>query len=107
MTKGKNTVLAAALLASAAAVGTAQAQAAPAGDQSTTPAGATDASPAPGDDAGGIVVTAQRRAQRLVDVPVSVTAITGATLEKQAVTGIFEFARKLTADETGAAGNEY
>lgn len=39
---------------------------------------------------GEIIVTAQRRAERLVDVPVSVTALNGATLEKVNTTGLFD-----------------
>jgi iron complex outermembrane receptor protein len=38
-----------------------------------------------------IVVTAQRRAEKLQDVPVSITAITAATLEKQDVRGIEDY----------------
>lgn len=58
----------------AGAIGVAQAQSAP--------APAADGASAQGD----IVVTAQKRAQRSIDVPASITAIGGATLEAKQVT---------------------
>lgn len=39
---------------------------------------------------GEIIVTAQRRAERLVDVPVSVTALNSVALEKVSTTGLFD-----------------
>jgi iron complex outermembrane receptor protein len=44
---------------------------------------------------GEIVVTAQRRSERLVDVPVSVTAIGGQQLSKAAVNGLFDVTNKV------------
>lgn len=38
-------------------------------------------------DDGGIVVTAQRRSERLVDVPISITALSGAALEQAGIRG--------------------
>ena len=45
----------------------------------------TPSAPDDGVQLGEIVVTAQRKAERLQDVPVSVTAITGETLQKQKI----------------------
>ncbi|WP_174292245.1 TonB-dependent receptor plug domain-containing protein [Sphingomonas bacterium] len=60
----------------------------PANAQSTAPNAAqasTDAPRNPGDGIADIVVTAQRREERLQDVPIAVSAITGATLAKAGV----------------------
>lgn len=38
------------------------------------------------DESGDIIVTAQKRAERLSDVPVSITAVTGEQLAKQGIT---------------------
>ena len=46
---------------------------------------AAPAPEAPSDTVGDIVVTAQRRSERLQDVPIAVTAVTGATLAKSGV----------------------
>lgn len=88
------------------APGVAYAQAGPPTSQGTPPA-ATEPQPNPdnkdgdaavagpdakvaGDDAsvepGEIVVTAQRRSERLVDVPIAVTAVTGVALQESGVT---------------------
>jgi len=66
------------------------------------PAWAQEAPPAvaPADDqaapeaasAGDIVVTAQRREERLQDVPLSISAVSGATLEKAGVTNVNDLA---------------
>lgn len=47
---------------------------------------------APGEGFDEIVVTAQRRAERLEDVPVSVTAVTGTQLTRSNITGLAELA---------------
>ncbi|RYD54571.1 MAG: TonB-dependent receptor [Sphingomonadales bacterium] len=59
--------------------------AAPAFAQDTTAATtqATEAQDAAGNDEGDIVVTARRREERLLDVPVAVTALTGEQLEQR------------------------
>ncbi|MBS0477336.1 MAG: TonB-dependent receptor, partial [Proteobacteria bacterium] len=68
----KNTVrLAAMLVASAVALGASGAL-------------AQDAAPTP-DDGGEIIVTAQKRQERLQDVPVSITAVSGDTLASQRI----------------------
>jgi iron complex outermembrane receptor protein len=66
-------------LASTALTGTALAQAAPAEEPA-----ATDHSAAPVSEA-DIVVTAQRREQRLIDVPIAVSAVSTASLERAGV----------------------
>jgi iron complex outermembrane recepter protein len=48
-----------------------------------TPAFAQDAAPADEGEIGEIIVTAQKRSERLQDVPVAVSVVSGATLEAQ------------------------
>lgn len=48
-------------------------------------------------DTGDIVVTAQRREQRLQDVPVSVSVVSGASLEKAGIRNLQEVATRLPA----------
>ena len=55
-------------------------------------AAATTASPADS-DTGAIVVTARRRAESLKDVPIAVTAFTGAQLEKSGAIDITDVAQ--------------
>jgi iron complex outermembrane receptor protein len=65
--------------------------ASPALAQETTPTAAQAAAPATADSDAGItdiVVTAQRREERLQDTPISVAAITGAGLESRGVTNL-------------------
>jgi iron complex outermembrane receptor protein len=65
------------------------------------PACAQDGPAAPGsarpsglvDNSGDIVVTAQRRNERLRDVPISITALTQETLEKSGATSVLDIAR--------------
>lgn len=78
----------AAFLASAAFIADtgalhAQATSAPAASASSAPAGTTSPQSASGD----IIVTAQRRSESLREVPVSITAVSGANLQKLGVTG--------------------
>lgn len=47
--------------------------------------------------AGEIIVTAQRREEKLQDVPVSVTVVSSAQLDRQNVTGISELTRSVTS----------
>ncbi|AYJ85168.1 TonB-dependent receptor (plasmid) [Sphingomonas paeninsulae] len=47
----------------------------------------------PEESGADIIVTAQRRAERLIDVPVSITAISGATLERGNATGVFDITK--------------
>jgi iron complex outermembrane receptor protein len=63
----------------------------------TTPAAQTGSAAAGGEDETSglaeIVVTAQRREQKLQDVPISITAETGAELAKQNITGVDDLAK--------------
>src|SRR3954470_11673180 len=43
--------------------------------------------------AGDIIVTAQRRSERLRDVPISITAVNADTLTKAAVTSVLDLSR--------------
>lgn len=66
----------------------------PAAAQTSAPTGsqvsaAPDPSPTPA-DSDEIVVTAQRRTQRLEDVPMSITALTAETVERSGITNITE-----------------
>ncbi|MGI4877829.1 MAG: TonB-dependent receptor, partial [Janthinobacterium lividum] len=57
------------------------------------------------DTSGEIVVTAQRRAQRLVDVPVSVTTLSGETLARAGVSGLLDLTKTapgVVLDKNGA-----
>src|SRR4051812_30221582 len=62
---------------------------------STAPASsaAPAAAPAGSGDAGDIIVTAQRRSERLRDVPISVTALNEATLSKAGIVNITDLNR--------------
>ncbi|MEQ5787177.1 TonB-dependent receptor [Erythrobacter sp. NFXS35] len=53
-----------------------------------SPAYASDAQEPPADDSQEIIVTAQRRAQNIQDVPISVTAISGETLEARSARNV-------------------
>lgn len=68
-----------AVLALAASAAFAQVPA-PQGNPAGT--GATDAAATSPDDGGDIIVTAQKRSERLQDVPVAVSVVSGATLER-------------------------
>jgi iron complex outermembrane recepter protein len=74
----KGSLLAAGAVICALQAGTASAQTAP-GVQSNDAAAST----APGADVGEIVVTAQKRAESIQKVPISVAAVTGRTLEEK------------------------
>jgi iron complex outermembrane receptor protein len=54
------------------------------------------ATAAPQADANEIIVTAQRRAQRLQDVPIAVTALTGDQIEQQGLTSTHDLAQAVT-----------
>jgi iron complex outermembrane receptor protein len=69
------------------------ADAAPSPAQAQAPAQAPAAQSA---DAGDIIVTAQRRAQRLQDVPIAVTALTGDQIGNQGVTSTHDLAQSVT-----------
>ena len=92
------------------AIGTASGATQPADGASA--ASATPASPAPlpapaaGADAGGdeIVVTAQRRAERLQDVPLSVSAVSGAALKNANVTSIDRIEQLIPGVRIGRSG---
>jgi outer membrane receptor protein involved in Fe transport len=62
-------------------------------------AGASDpaaaAAPAGGDETGDIIVTAQRREQRLQDVPVAVSVVTGASLQRSNLTSLEDISARL------------
>ena len=55
------------------------------GDQASESTPSTPAINAPADSIAEVIVTAQRRAERLQDVPLSITAVSGAQLEKLGV----------------------
>ena len=57
------------------------------------PAPPAQATPAPADDKDVIVVTAQRRAENLQDVPIAITAITTKTLDELQVVKFEDCAR--------------
>jgi iron complex outermembrane recepter protein len=59
--------------------------AAPAGAQAIPPTGEPIATSTAAQDTGDIIVTAQRRAETLQTVPISVSAFTGETLERQQI----------------------
>ena len=73
----------------AVGIGAAIVIAGPAAAQTTAPnaaqAASADGAPTSPEAIGDIVVTAQRREQRLQDVPIAVTAVTGGTLAKSGV----------------------
>ncbi|WP_309662430.1 TonB-dependent receptor [Sphingomonas sp.] len=81
----------------AALVVSAPANAAAAQDQSlnsaapTDPAAASAPAPAAADDPAEIVVTAQKRTQLLIDVPQSITVVSGAKLEEQHANGFADY----------------
>lgn len=58
-----------------------------------------------GEGAGDIVVTAQRRGENLQDVPISITAVSEATLEKQGVKSMADITRIVPGVELNIAGN--
>lgn len=58
------------------------------------------------DDIDAIIVTAQRRAQTLVEVPMSVTAITGEDLESKGMTGFLDYAVLVPSLSFGFNGAE-
>jgi len=57
--------------------------------------GATDASAAEGSDGNQIVVTARRREERLLDVPLSVTALSGEQLEQRGIQDLTQVAQEV------------
>ena len=59
------------------------------------------ASPSPSAEAGDIVVTAQRREQRLQDVPISVAVTTGETITKSGTTDLLDLATRLPSVHIG------
>jgi len=82
----------------------AAAQTAPTPD-AAAPGPTAEVAAAPDNQGGDIIVTAQRRAQRLQDVPQSVTVQTGAELERQQVNTVSDLARVAPSLEiSGAPG---
>ena len=73
--------------------------ASPAAAQDTAPPAEESAAPAGVSDLGDIVVTARRREESLLDVPIAITSFSGATLEGIAFQ-IYELAEAMKA-ETG------
>ena len=55
------------------------------------------AAPSPSAEAGDIIVTAQRREQRLQDVPISVTVVTGESIQNSGTTSLLDLATRLPA----------
>jgi len=75
-----------------------------------TPAAAQDASAGAASEeassfAEDIVVTARRRDERLIDVPVAVTAVTGETLENYSVSRVADLATLVPSMVTGRAAS--
>ena len=89
-------------LSSAAFAQTAPAQ--PTTNQGNTPAeGSTDQTAAPAQAASEIVVTAQRRKERVVEVPISITVANEAQLERQQVNTVSDLNRIAPALEMDSA----
>ena len=89
--------------------GSASASAAAGADQTAAPAtGAEQAAAAPEDTAGvgDIVITAQRREQRLQNVPIAVTAVTGDTLISRGVTDVSMLAKFVPGFNFGRTGSD-
>ncbi|MCH8616429.1 TonB-dependent receptor [Sphingomonas sp. SM33] len=83
-----------------------QTQAAPAADEAaaaTTTADQAAPAPAANDDTGEIVVTAQKRAENVQDVPISIAAYSGSTLERNNVVNV-EGLAKITPNLSVAKG---
>ena len=59
-------------------------------------AGTPEAVPAPGEQSTEIIVTAQRREQRLQDVPISITALTATQLGGQGITSTHDISQAVT-----------
>jgi iron complex outermembrane receptor protein len=97
--------LAASVSAMALTAGTAMAQDAPAArSQAAQPTTATDE---PVSQLGDIIVTARRRAERMQDVPIAVSAIAGEDLTRQSVLQTTDLSRKipgLTVADGGFGG---
>lgn len=68
--------------------------AAPANAQDNS-GGATDASADEGSEGNQIVVTARRREERLLDVPLSVTALSGEQLEQRGIQDLTQVAQEV------------
>lgn len=51
-----------------------------------------------------VVVTAEKRSERLLDTPISVTALTGADLEQQGITNVADAAREIPGVALTSAG---
>lgn len=69
--------------------------AAPAFAQSTTPAASAEAAAAAEPSSGDIIVTAQGREQRLKDVPVSASVVSGAALERKDIRSLADLTARL------------
>lgn len=80
-------------------------QAAPAGDVGQGPAlsSSEDASDPPGGSS-EIIVTAQRREQRTIDVPMSVSVLSGAQLSEQRLTNLLDISRTVPGMVVNDAG---
>lgn len=93
------------LAAVSSAVSAQTAPAQPTSNQGNTPAeGSTDQTAAPAQAASGdIIVTAQRRKERVVDVPISITVANEAQLERQQVNTVSDLNRIAPALEIDSA----
>jgi len=80
----------------------ASAQTSPASPAAPTATAEADAAPSSADD---IVVTAQRRTQRLQDVPVSVSVVSGDALLKAGITNIGDLSQRLPNVKITSGGN--
>jgi iron complex outermembrane receptor protein len=73
----------------------------------TAPAPAKAPTAAPDDTIGDIVVTAQRREERLQDVPIAVTALTGANLAQSGITNTQQLTQAIPNLVMTSAGSTY
>jgi len=59
----------------------------------------------PADTSGDIVVTAQKRSERLQDVPISISAVTGTALQERGLTQVSQLSQSVPALRIDYAGN--
>jgi iron complex outermembrane receptor protein len=66
---------------------------------------AAEPAPAAAADTAEIVVTAQKRSERLQDVPISIAAVSGAVLERQSITQVAQISQSVPAIRIDFSGN--
>ena len=80
-------------------------QLAPDGADSAAPQAAADATAQDNSVAGDIIVTAQRRAERVQDVPIGISVVSGEQLERQQVVQIRDLAKTTASVSFGNVGS--